>query len=99
MLMVTLSEKGIYIANKKTSFHFPAHVRNIFDVSGAGFAGLACAKALRKFDGEVVLVDRTNHHLFQPLLYQVATAGLSGSDSTSRGVMAPPGVARTPTTV
>ncbi|MEI6522451.1 MAG: PfkB family carbohydrate kinase [Bacteroidota bacterium] len=36
MLMVTLSEKGIYIANKKKSFHFPAHVRNIFDVSGAG---------------------------------------------------------------
>jgi D-glycero-beta-D-manno-heptose-7-phosphate kinase len=36
MLMVTLSEKGIYIANQKKSFHFPAHVRNIFDVSGAG---------------------------------------------------------------
>jgi len=49
-------------------------------ILGAGFAGVACAKALRKFDGEVVLVDRTNHHLFQPLLYQVATAGLSGSD-------------------
>lgn len=49
-------------------------------ILGAGFAGIACAKALRKFDGEVILVDRTNHHLFQPLLYQVATAGLSGSD-------------------
>jgi len=36
MLMVTLSEKGIYIANQKKSFHFPAHIRNIFDVSGAG---------------------------------------------------------------
>jgi NADH dehydrogenase len=41
---------------------------------------VACAKALKRFDGEVYLVDRTNHHLFQPLLYQVATAGLSGSD-------------------
>jgi NADH dehydrogenase len=49
-------------------------------ILGAGFAGLACAKALRRFPGEVTLVDRTNHHLFQPLLYQVASAGLSGSD-------------------
>lgn len=49
-------------------------------ILGAGFGGVACAKALRRFDGEVILVDRTNHHLFQPLLYQVATAGLSGSD-------------------
>ena len=49
-------------------------------ILGAGFAGIACAKALAKFDGEVVVVDKTNHHLFQPLLYQVATAGLSGSD-------------------
>ncbi|MFZ4574703.1 MAG: NAD(P)/FAD-dependent oxidoreductase [Phycisphaerales bacterium] len=49
-------------------------------ILGAGFGGIACAKALRRFDGEVVVVDRTNHHLFQPLLYQVATAGLSGSD-------------------
>ena len=49
-------------------------------ILGAGFAGIACAKRLSKFDGEVLIVDRTNHHLFQPLLYQVATAGLSGSD-------------------
>ena len=49
-------------------------------ILGGGFGGLACARALRDFDGQIVLVDRTNHHLFQPLLYQVATAGLSGSD-------------------
>lgn len=49
-------------------------------ILGAGFAGVACAKGLRRFPGDVVIVDRTNHHLFQPLLYQVATAGLSGSD-------------------
>jgi len=46
-------------------------------IVGGGFAGLAAAKALRKADAEVVLLDRQNHHLFQPLLYQVATAALS----------------------
>ncbi len=46
-------------------------------VIGGGFAGLACARALRNAKAQVVLVDRRNHHLFQPLLYQVATAALS----------------------
>src|SRR2546422_3610860 len=46
-------------------------------IVGGGFGGLAAAKALRKTDVRVVLVDRQNHHLFQPLLYQVATAVLS----------------------
>ncbi len=46
-------------------------------IVGAGFAGLSAAKGLRKADVRVTLVDRRNHHLFQPLLYQVATAGLS----------------------
>jgi NADH dehydrogenase len=46
-------------------------------IVGAGFGGLSAAKALRKADLRVTLVDRRNHHLFQPLLYQVATAGLS----------------------
>src|SRR6266403_2239478 len=46
-------------------------------IVGAGFAGLAAAKALKKTQAEVVLIDRTNHHLFQPLLYQVATSVLS----------------------
>lgn len=41
-------------------------------IIGSGFAGLAAAKALRRADAEVTVVDRTNHHLFQPLLYQVA---------------------------
>jgi NADH dehydrogenase len=50
-------------------------------VVGAGFAGLKAAKALAKHEGlRVILVDRRNHHLFQPLLYQVATAGLNPSD-------------------
>ncbi len=47
-------------------------------IIGGGFGGLAAARCLRHAD--VVLVDRTNHHLFQPLLYQVATAALSPSD-------------------
>src|SRR6266851_3398395 len=46
-------------------------------IVGGGFGGLAAAKALRKTDVRVVLVDRQNHHLFQPLLYQVATSVLS----------------------
>jgi NADH dehydrogenase len=49
-------------------------------IIGAGFAGLFAAKALRKAPVEVVVVDRTNHHLFQPLLYQVATGVLSEGD-------------------
>jgi len=46
-------------------------------IVGCGFGGLEAAKALRGAAVEITLVDRTNHHLFQPLLYQVATAGLS----------------------
>lgn len=46
-------------------------------ILGGGFAGLACAKELRAEHLRVTLVDRWNHHLFQPLLYQVATAGLA----------------------
>lgn len=49
-------------------------------VIGAGFAGLAAARALAKAPVDVVVVDRQNHHLFQPLLYQVATAGLAAPD-------------------
>ena len=46
-------------------------------IVGGGFGGLAAAKALRNSDARVVLIDRQNHHLFQPLLYQVATSALS----------------------
>ncbi|MBU1171843.1 MAG: NAD(P)/FAD-dependent oxidoreductase [Proteobacteria bacterium] len=51
-------------------------------IVGAGFAGLKAAKILGKHPKEirVTVIDKTNHHLFQPLLYQVATAGLSQSD-------------------
>src|SRR6202023_3183571 len=49
-------------------------------IVGGGFGGVAAARALRKSDAEVFLIDRRNHHIFQPLLYQVATAVLSPSE-------------------
>ena len=52
-------------------------------VVGGGFGGLYCARALAPLPVRVTLLDRTNHHLFQPLLYQVATAGLSPGDIAS----------------
>lgn len=60
----------------------PREARRIVIV-GAGFAGLAAAKALGGSVFEVTVVDRHNYHLFQPLLYQVATAGLSPADIAS----------------
>jgi NADH dehydrogenase len=49
-------------------------------IVGGGFAGIAAAKALRHCAAEVILIDRRNHHIFQPLLYQVATSVLGSSD-------------------
>jgi len=46
-------------------------------IVGGGFGGLAAAKALKGVPAQVILIDRTNHHLFQPLLYQVATSVLT----------------------
>jgi NADH:ubiquinone reductase (H+-translocating) len=52
-------------------------------IVGGGFGGLAAARKLRHADVDVTLVDRMNHHLFQPLLYQVAAGALSPSDCAS----------------
>jgi NADH:ubiquinone reductase (H+-translocating) len=49
-------------------------------IIGGGFGGLTAARALRKARVRITLIDRRNHHLFQPLLYQVATAALNASD-------------------
>jgi NADH:ubiquinone reductase (H+-translocating) len=49
-------------------------------IIGAGFGGIACARALRHTPARVTVIDRHNYHLFQPLLYQVATAALSPGD-------------------
>jgi NADH dehydrogenase len=49
-------------------------------IIGAGFGGLEVAKALKRASADVIVIDRQNHHCFQPLLYQVATAALSPAD-------------------
>ena len=46
-------------------------------IIGGGFGGLAAARTLARAPVDVLLIDRANHHVFTPLLYQVATAGLS----------------------
>jgi NADH dehydrogenase FAD-containing subunit len=58
-------------------------------IVGGGFGGLAAAKALRNTSADILLIDRTNHHVFQPLLYQVATSVLSPSQigSPIRGIL------------
>ena len=58
-------------------------------IVGAGFGGLAAAQALRRAPVDITLVDKRNHHLFQPLLYQVATAALSPADIAApiRGIL------------
>ena len=58
-------------------------------IVGAGFGGLVAARALRRVAAKVTVIDRRNYHLFQPLLYQVATAGLSPADIASpiRGIL------------
>jgi NADH:ubiquinone reductase (H+-translocating) len=61
----------------------PPSERKRVVIVGGGFAGLAASHALRHADAEVVLVDRRNHHIFQPLLYQVATSLLSPADITA----------------
>jgi NADH dehydrogenase FAD-containing subunit len=62
------------------SDNMPSAARPRVVIVGAGFGGLAAARALAGAPVEVVVVDRQNYHLFQPLLYQVATAGLSPAD-------------------
>ena len=52
-------------------------------IIGGGFGGLSAAKALRQAPVRITVIDRHNHHLFQPLLYQVATATLSPGDIAS----------------
>ena len=66
------------------SDHLPVVV-----IVGGGFGGLAAAKALKNARAEVILIDRTNHHLFQPLLYQVATSVLTPEQigSPLRGIL------------
>lgn len=61
---------------KELSFNIPASNLPRIVIIGGGFAGIELVKNLRKSDFQIVLLDRHNYHTFQPLLYQVATAGL-----------------------
>src|SRR5919204_6416630 len=63
-------------------------------IVGGGFGGLYAAKALGRADVDITLIDRRNHHVFQPLLYQVATAALNPSDIAApiRGILGKYGV-------
>jgi NADH:ubiquinone reductase (H+-translocating) len=63
--------------NGKTTGQFGAPAAPRVVIVGAGFGGLTAAQALGRAQAEITVVDRKNHHTFQPLLYQVATAGLS----------------------
>src|ERR1700746_433373 len=58
----------------------PVARRKRIVIVGGGFGGIAAARALKRCDADVVLIDRRNHHIFQPLLYQVATAVLAPSE-------------------
>ena len=58
----------------------PAARRKRIVIVGGGFAGIAAARALKRSDADVIVIDRRNHHIFQPLLYQVATAVLAPSE-------------------
>src|SRR5437660_9359727 len=73
-----ITPKSIESAAKNVPATMPRVV-----IVGAGFAGLQVALGLRKAPVSVTVIDRTNHHLFQPLLYWVATAGLSPADISS----------------
>jgi NADH:ubiquinone reductase (H+-translocating) len=69
-------------------------------IVGCGFGGLWAAQGLRRAPVELTIIDRTNHHLFTPLLYQVATAGLSAPfprlPSPRRSATSSPGSATPP---
>jgi NADH:ubiquinone reductase (H+-translocating) len=76
--------KDVDSESDRMSKHLPRVV-----IVGGGFGGLAAAKALRKSPVRTILIDRTNHHLFQPLLYQVATSELTPGQigSPIRGIL------------
>src|SRR5215472_372668 len=73
MLDVSLAD------NKASEVQGRQHQPPRIVIVGGGFAGVAAARALRRCNAEIVLIDRRNHHIFQPLLYQVATAILAPS--------------------
>ena len=79
----TLSETAVSASKQPTT------IKPRVVIVGAGFGGLRAARGLRNAPVDVTVIDRNNHHLFQPLLYQVATAGLSPADICApiRGIL------------
>jgi len=77
---VAASDLGVQVSDRTGSVAHPASKTPRVVIIGGGFAGIAAARALKHADAEVLLIDRRNHHIFQPLLYQVATAVLSPAD-------------------
>jgi NADH dehydrogenase len=71
---------AIQLLDKFPTAEKPTADRRRVVIVGAGFSGIAAARALRRSDVDVILIDRRNHHIFQPLLYQVATSILAPSD-------------------
>ena len=71
-------------ANEEDDAHMSENRRHQVVVIGSGFGGLFATKALKRADVDVTMIAKTGHHLFQPLLYQVATGILS------QGEIAPP---------
>ena len=73
---MVLCEVFCTFKEQSTNMNIPKSSKKRVVIVGGGFAGMACAKGLRKSGLQVVLLDRHNYHTFQPLLYQVATGGL-----------------------
>lgn len=71
--------KTAVVREEESDSEKPRKVPHVVIV-GAGFGGLQAAKSLQQAPVQVTVIDRSNHHLFQPLLYQVATADLSPAD-------------------
>ncbi|HYT05265.1 MAG TPA: NAD(P)/FAD-dependent oxidoreductase [Gemmatimonadales bacterium] len=72
----TATQPAPHLRDQAAAAGTPTGARPTVVIVGAGFGGLRAARALRKAPVDVILVDRHNYHLFQPFLYQVATAGL-----------------------
>jgi len=73
-----MNESVVVSSAQMASSERPARARIV--IVGGGFAGIATAKALRHCDADITVIDRRNHHIFQPLLYQVATSVLASAD-------------------
>ena len=62
------------------SYKWKDNMRKKIVIIGGGFGGLSAAREFGDYDADITVIDKTNHHVFQPLLYQVATAALSPAD-------------------